>query len=87
MAIKFEKINFTYHPSTPFEHKALFDINESINDGDFLAIVGQTGSGKSTLVQTVNALLLPQKGRILVNNYTIDNNKKKIDSISGISII
>ena len=79
MAIKFEKVEFYYHPNTPFEHYALKNVNVNMENGDFVAIVGHTGSGKSTLVQTINALLLPQKGRILVDNYSVTNDKKKID--------
>lgn len=79
MAIKFEKIEFCYHPGTPFEHLALMDVNTSIENGDFVAIVGQTGSGKSTLVQLINALLLPRKGKVFVNNLTVTGNKKEVD--------
>ena len=79
MAIKFEKIEFCYHPGTPFEQLALVDVNASVENGDFVAIVGQTGSGKSTLVQLINALLLPRKGKIFVNNLTVTGNKKEVD--------
>ena len=79
MAIKFEKIEFCYHPGTPFEYLALKDVNASIEKGDFLAVVGQTGSGKSTLVQLINALLLPRKGKVYVNNLTVTSNKKDVD--------
>jgi len=79
MAIKFEKIDFCYHPNTPFEHKALTNINAYIENRDFVALVGHTGSGKSTLAQTVNALLLPQKGRVLVDNFVVGSNKKDVN--------
>ena len=79
MAIKFEKIEFCYHPRTPFEHLALKNVNASIENGDFVAVVGQTGSGKSTMVQLINALLLPQKGKVYVDNLTVTGNKKDVD--------
>lgn len=79
MAIKFEQVNFIYFPKTPFEHKALFDINLEFENGKFYSIIGHTGSGKSTLVQNINALLLPTSGKVKVNDLEITNNKKTID--------
>ena len=79
MAIKFEQVNFIYFPKTPFEHKALFDINLEFENGKFYSIIGHTGSGKSTLVQNINALLLPTSGKVKVNDLEITNNRKNID--------
>lgn len=64
MAITFNNVSFTYSPKSPFEYDALFNINTSIKDGSFTAIIGHTGSGKSTLIQQMNGLLLPTKGFI-----------------------
>ena len=50
MQIKFESVNHIYNANTPMEQRALYDINFDIKDGQFLAIVGHTGSGKSTLI-------------------------------------
>jgi energy-coupling factor transport system ATP-binding protein len=76
MPVVFENISFTYALKTPFQYQALKDINLTIKDGSFTAIVGHTGSGKSTLIQHINALLLPTKGRIIVDDMIIDSNKK-----------
>jgi len=83
MPIKFDKVFFTYYPNTGFEHKALQDISFNIKDNSFTALIGHTGSGKSTLVQQINALLLPNEGDIFVNEYHIDN-KSKIVGIKNL---
>lgn len=72
MAIVFEEVSFTYSPSTPFEFEALRDINLTIEAGKITALVGATGSGKSTLVQHLNALLLPEKGKVTVFDKVIE---------------
>ena len=51
----------------PYETQALYDVNLSIGDGEFVALIGHTGSGKSTLVQHLNGLLAPTSGRVLVD--------------------
>ena len=66
MPIRFEKVSYTYGKKTPFEYQALKDINLEILEGSFTAIVGHTGSGKSTLIQHLNGLLLPEEGRVLL---------------------
>lgn len=71
MDIKIEQLEHRYMPNTPFERVALRDINLTINDGDFVAIIGHTGSGKSTLVQHLNALLKPTSGKIHIGDKTI----------------
>ncbi len=78
MAITFEKVNFTYFPKTPFEHKALHDINLKFEDGKFYALVGHTGSGKSTLVQNINALLLPTSGEVHIDELRVTPRKKDV---------
>lgn len=67
MSIKLENVSFVYSPGTPFERKALSNINLSIADGEFVGIIGQTGSGKSTLVQMFNGLVKPTSGTVTVN--------------------
>ncbi|MEG2772881.1 MAG: ATP-binding cassette domain-containing protein, partial [Lactococcus sp.] len=57
--IKFDKVNFTYQPNTPFASRALFDINLEVAEGSYTALIGHTGSGKSTLLQHLNGLLQP----------------------------
>ncbi|NLM46700.1 MAG: energy-coupling factor transporter ATPase [Firmicutes bacterium] len=72
MQIILENVCHTYMPGTPFETRALIDINLTIEQGEYLAIIGQTGSGKSTLVQHLNGLLKPTSGRILVDGKEVD---------------
>lgn len=76
MSIRFENVFFTYQKNTPFEFSALKNINLTINEGDFVSIIGHTGSGKSTLIQQINALLKPTEGKVYVGEYIISNEKK-----------
>lgn len=69
MAIKIEHLDYLYMEGSPFERKALDDINLTIEDGEFIGLIGHTGSGKSTLVQHLNGLLKPHSGRVLINGY------------------
>lgn len=72
MPITLEKVNYTYNYNKPSETKALKDIDLIFKDRCFTALIGQTGSGKSTLIQQLNGLLLPTTGKITVNDYVID---------------
>ena len=81
MSIKIENLTHIYMPKTHFEKKALDDINLVIEDGEFLALIGHTGSGKSTLIQHLNGLLEPSSGRILVDNIDITNKETKLTDI------
>ena len=67
MGIKIEKLDYVYMQGSPFERKALDNINLEINDGEFIGLIGHTGSGKSTLVQHLNGLLKPHGGSVVVN--------------------
>jgi len=67
MSIVAENLSYTYMPGTPFERVALKNINLKIEDGEFVGIIGHTGSGKSTLIQHFNGLLKPTEGRVLIN--------------------
>ncbi len=67
MPIVLENLTHIYMPGTPFEKIALKDISLKIEDGEFIGIIGHTGSGKSTLIQHFNGLLKPASGRVLVN--------------------
>ena len=69
--INVEDVNYVYQPGTPFEKQALSDINLEIPNGSITAIIGRTGSGKSTLVQLFNALIRPTSGRITINGTDI----------------
>ncbi|MEE0881139.1 MAG: energy-coupling factor ABC transporter ATP-binding protein [Turicibacter sp.] len=76
MQIKFESVNHIYNANTPMEQRALYDINFDIKDGQFLAIVGHTGSGKSTLIQHMNGLLKPSSGNITIGEKVIKPDEK-----------
>ena len=71
MPIVVENLNFIYNPNSPFEKHALKDVSITINDGDFLSIVGATGSGKSTFVQHLNGLIRVQSGAISIDGADI----------------
>jgi len=81
MSIKIENLTHVYMPKTPFEKKALDDVNLVIEDGEFLALIGHTGSGKSTLIQHLNGLLEPSSGRILVDDIDLTNKETKLTDI------
>ena len=70
--LKLDNISYTYGVGTPFEKTAIKDITLSINPGEFVAIIGHTGSGKSTLVQHLNGLLTPTSGKVLINGEDIN---------------
>ncbi|QEA30975.1 energy-coupling factor ABC transporter ATP-binding protein [Secundilactobacillus malefermentans] len=80
MSITFNKVNYFYQMNSPFQHQALHDINLEIKDHSFTAIIGHTGSGKSTLVQQMNALLKPSTGFIDVDGrqITADTSNKNL---------
>ena len=81
MSIKIENLTPVYMPKTPFEKKALDNVNLTIEDGEFLALIGHTGSGKSTLIQHLNGLLEPSSGRILVDEVDITSKEVKLTDI------
>lgn len=71
MSITFEKVSYVYSDGTPFRYAALTDVDLSFTEGKMTAIIGQTGSGKSTLVQHLNALLKPTSGKVTVLDHEI----------------
>lgn len=79
MPIAFEQVNYIYAPKTPFEYEALKRIDLAIELNKITAIIGPTGSGKSTLVQHLNALLLPSSGTVYVLDREIVANQKNKD--------
>ena len=81
MSIKIENLTHIYMPKSPFEKKALDNVNLVIEDGEFLALIGHTGSGKSTLIQHLNGLLEPSSGRIVVDDVDITNKETKLTDI------
>ena len=85
MPIAFENVSHTYSAGTPYEYQALRNINLEITEGKMTAIIGQTGSGKSTLVQHLNALLLPDAGivHILDRDIKAGEKAKKLKALRG----
>ena len=77
MGIKIESIFYTYQKKASNSTLALDDVSFTINDNDFVALVGETGSGKSTLAQCLNALLIPDKGQVVVDDFVISHKNRK----------
>lgn len=71
MIIDIKNLNYIYNPNTPFKKVALDNINLQINEGEFIGLIGHTGSGKSTLVQHLNGLMKPTSGDIFVDGLNI----------------
>lgn len=76
MDITFKQVSYTYQPNTPFAHEALKNVSFHIQAKSFVAIIGHTGSGKSTLIQHLNGLLTPTKGEVAIGPYTLNSEKK-----------
>ena len=88
MSIKIESLTHIYMPGSPFEKVALKDINLTINDNDFVALIGHTGSGKSTLIQHLNGLLSPTKGKIYIDDIDItEKNVKLVDIRKKVGLV
>lgn len=79
MDISFKNVSYTYQPNTPFEHRALADLSFTIPSGSFVAVVGHTGSGKSTLIQHLNGLLRPTAGEVQIGEFKLTANEKPKD--------
>jgi energy-coupling factor transport system ATP-binding protein len=77
MPIVIEKLNFTYMPGSSQEYRALTDISLTIEDGEFLGIIGHTGSGKSTFIQHLNGLILPTSGSVSVDGFRMEDKKQR----------
>ncbi len=79
MDIRFKELEHRYQVHTPFERLALYNINTSIKSGSYIAIIGHTGSGKSTIIQHLNGLLKPSAGSIQIGERIITAQKKQKD--------
>ncbi len=81
--LKVENLTHIYSPGTPFEMTALDNIDLDIYKGEILGIIGHTGSGKSTLIQHLNALIKPTSGRILLEGRDINESKQSVREVRG----
>lgn len=77
MQISLKNVSYTYNYKTPYAREVLKDINLNVEEESYTVIIGKTGSGKSTLIEHINGLLLPTHGEVLVNNVLITNPKSK----------
>lgn len=84
MSIDIRKVSFTYLKDSINEHHALKDISLFFEDHSFIGIVGETGSGKSTLIQHLNGLLIPNEGEIIIDEFKIDSKKKKQKNLKNL---
>ena len=74
--LEVKNLTHTYSAGTPFEHKAIDNMNFTVERGEFIGIIGHTGSGKSTLMQHLNGLLKPTSGQVLLDGVDIHHDKK-----------
>ena len=74
--LRAQGLTYVYSPGTPFEKTAVDNVNLSVNKGEFLALIGHTGSGKSTLIQHFNALLKPTRGQVFLHGRDIWESKE-----------
>ena len=74
--LQVKNLNYIYSIGTPFEHQALEDVSFQVDRGEFVGIIGHTGSGKSTLMQQLNGLLKPTSGQVLLDGVDIWSDKK-----------
>lgn len=77
--LKLEDVSYVYQKGSPFEKEALKNVNITVEDGEFVGLIGHTGSGKSTLIQLFNGLLKPSSGRVLIDGVDIGTLKSLRD--------
>ena len=79
--IKLKNVSYVYMKGGPFEKKALDDVSIDIGKGEFVGLIGHTGSGKSTLIQLINGLLKPDSGQVIIDGCDICDKKTKLRDI------
>ena len=77
MPIIIENLTHTYMPGSVTQFTALYNINLTVEDGEFFGIIGHTGSGKSTLIQQLNGLVQPTSGRVIVDGFDMNEKKQR----------
>lgn len=82
-AVYADKLNYVYNPRSPFEKRALNDVSITVNKGEFVAVVGHTGSGKTTFVQHLNALIRVQSGNLYVLSRNLADKKLDLKALRG----
>lgn len=75
--IAYDRVSFVYSPKSPFKTEALKDVSFSFNSDEFIALIGRTGSGKSTIIEHLNALLVPTSGEVRIGEYINSADKKR----------
>ena len=81
MPVEVKNLTHTYMPGTPFESRALDDVSFSVADGEFIGVIGHTGSGKSTLITHLNALICPKSGAVIVNGINTADEKADLAEV------
>ncbi|MPW24995.1 energy-coupling factor transporter ATPase [Alkalibaculum sp. M08DMB] len=81
MSVEFIDLEHIYSEGTPFEFKALDNINLTIKSGKFIGLIGHTGSGKSTLIQHMNGLLKPTRGTVIIDNLNLSDKSTKMKEV------
>ncbi|HHU77293.1 MAG: energy-coupling factor transporter ATPase [Caldicoprobacterales bacterium] len=81
MPVKMEQVSHIYMQGGPFESTAILDIDLEIQDGEFIGLIGHTGSGKSTLIQHLNGLLKPTQGTVIVNEIRIEKGSRELRAV------
>lgn len=84
MPIRFNDVFYTYQANSPFKSEALKGVSLEIKEGSFTCVVGHTGSGKSTLVQQLNGLLIPTSGSVEVNGFTVQKKHKSLKNLHNL---
>ena len=81
MPVEAKELTFTYNAGSPFETAALDHVNFTIKDGEFIGIIGHTGSGKSTLIQHLNGLIKPTSGTVIVDGLDLSDKETSLREV------